>query len=169
MLEIKEKEIIDSYIKENNPVIITVNFVSDYYDADYIFVSNMKRFDDIDFSVVDKWHNKVIVTSNINIVESANVIKVNYASYTNSDYIVSDNAGLMLLHLLRSCKAQKIALAGFDGFVPYAKQNYFSEELLNSVEYAELETKTVHIREYINQLKKEMDINFVTKSQYEVK
>ncbi len=165
----KEKEIIDSYIKENNPVIITVNFVSDYYDADYIFVSNMKRFDDIDFSVVDKWHNKVIVTSNINIVESANVIKINYASYTNSDYIVSDNAGLMLLHLLRSCKAQKIALAGFDGFVPYAKQNYFSEELLNSVEYAELETKTVHIREYINQLKKEMDINFVTKSQYEVK
>lgn len=166
---LKERDIIDSYIKGKNPIIITVNFVSDYYDADYIFVSNMKRFDDMDFSNVDKWKKKVVVTSNINCIDSENVIKVNYASYTNSDYIISDNAGLMLLHLLRRCMVKKIALAGFDGFVPYAKQNYYSKELLNSVEYAELEAKTVHIKEQINQLKKEMDIKFITKSQYEEK
>lgn len=42
--------------------------------------------------------------------------------------MISDNAGLMLLSLLKKCGVQHVMLAGFDGFRHSYGENYYSEE-----------------------------------------
>ena len=164
---LQQKERILEYILEKKPIIITVNFIDDNYKSDYVFISNMKRFGDMDISNMTNEAYQVILTSNITTMESEKIIKVNYSSYTNSDYLISDNAGLMLLNLLKSCDVKSVSLAGFDGFSYDVRHNYYSSDLLNNVEISSLENKTKHIREQIKNLKKDMEINFITKSQYE--
>lgn len=164
---VSEKEKIQKYIDEYNPIIISVNFVPESYEIDYVFVSNMKRFDEIDISNFSACEYKVIVTSNIVSESKENLMSINYSSYTNSDYMISDNAGLMSLYLLKKCKIKNVSLAGFDGFLPDLSQNYYSKELLNNVDFSALENKTTHIREQIKLLKCDMKLGFITKSQYE--
>lgn len=166
---IQEKQKIQEYIIEKNPIIITVNFISDNYKSDYVFISNIKRMDEMDMTRIVSGNSRVIVTSNITSVDNDNIIKVNYSSYINSDYLISDNSGLMLLSLLKGCNVKSVSLAGFDGFSLDIRHNYYSNDLLNNVEINALENKTMHIRDQINNLKKDMEINFITKSQYEEK
>ncbi len=162
----EEESNIRKYIKQNHPYVISVNFNSQLYEADMIFISNLKRFENYDsiFAGIDK---EIVITSNISTETRTNTYIVNYTNYLNYDNLVSDNAGLMLCKLLEKCGVKKIALAGFDGFVTDAAKNYFDKELFNNVESSMLEVKTRKIREQLRQLGKEIELVFVTTSQYE--
>lgn len=164
---VSQKEQIQKFILDFNPIVISVNFIPEDYKIDYVFISNMKRFDDIDISNFATCDYKAIITSNIAGENKESLLCVNYSSYTNSDYLISDNAGLMSLALLKKCKISEVNLAGFDGFLPDSTQNYYSKALLNNVEYSTLENKTNQIREQIKLIRRDMVINFITKSQYE--
>ena len=162
-----ESKRIQEYIQEHKPCVIMVNFNSNLYVADMIFVSNLKRFE-VNDVLSNNWRDKdVIITSNIVTKRNDNFYTVNYTNYLNSDSMISDNAGLMLLELLKRCDVKKLALAGFDGFVTNKKQNYFTKELINSVESSVLETKTEKIKKQLRRLQEEMEILFITTSQYE--
>lgn len=154
------------YIEKNHPYVITVNFNSSLYEADMIFISNLKRFED-DVLSGGEWDRDIIITSNITTHASHNTYIVNYTDYLNLDSMVSDNAGLMLCKLLQRCGVKKLALAGFDGFGMNKSQNYFDEELINNVEASALQVKTEKIGEQLRQLSEDMAIRFVTTSQYE--
>ena len=78
--------------------------------------------------------------------------KCDYDSYTNSDEMISDNAGLMLLKLLKKCGAKEIYLAGFDGFHHKHTGNYYKEELIFSVNQEEVEQKQERIRTQLYEL-----------------
>ena len=161
-----EEARIQEYIKRNHSYIITVNFNSSLYEADMIFISNLKRFEN-DLLNVSEWNKDIIITSNIRINGSDNMYIVNYTDYLNLDSMISDNAGLMLCKLLKRCGVKKIALAGFDGFETNNLQNYFDEDLINNVEVSALKVKTEKIRKQLRQLGEDMEIQFVTTSQYE--
>lgn len=164
---ITEQKNIYTYIEECEPYIISVNFRSPMYREDMIFVSNLKRFEDLGTVCSKEDHNAVIVTSNILVQPGDNVYRINYESYLNSDSLISDNAGLMLLQLLKKCGVKTITLAGFDGFVAGAENNYFDKELINNVEARVLEEKTQKIRKQVDSLKRDMNIVFITKTHYE--
>lgn len=163
---IEEKDIIREYIEKNEPYVININFISDQYKTDMVFISNLKRFEDFDSLKRETWNKEIVITSNISTEEQKNTFIVNYIDYLNLENSISDNAGLMLCKLLKKCDVRKISLAGFDGFTEDVSQNYFDKELINNVEASALAQKTEKIREQLRQLKAELELEFITTSQY---
>jgi len=121
-------EKIRSYIKEKNPVIITINFINDDFDPDYVFMGNAKRYSQFFNKIYRKDLNvKVICTSNIAESNKKIDYKFNFNSLVNEDALIRDNPMLMLLKILTKMKIKKASLAGFDGYSADDTQNYPNE------------------------------------------
>lgn len=157
------QEIIEKYIKQYNPIVFGINHISEYYNYDKVFVSNLKRFRGME-DAVKRIGKKLICTSNISTEESIDV--VNYSSYLVDSDNVSDNAGLMLLNLLKKAGITAVTLAGYDGFDYANSRNYYDEKLINNVNTEKQNQNNNEIQEYILKLKKVMEINFITPSLY---
>lgn len=118
-----------SKIKEcaerNDCIVISANFVPDFIECDYTFLTNLKRYKST-FNPNNKDIN-LICTSNV-IVEDRDPILVNYSSLLNEDEIIMDNTALLLLNLLVKLNPQKVFLAGLDGF-DVNGMNYYQKRL----------------------------------------
>lgn len=154
------------FIEKENPFVISVNFVDNEFLIDCCFVSNHKRIETIKKQLAKGTKFELIATSNIkDKVNEATII--DYYSYTNRDEVVSDNVGLMLLNLLIKCGVEKVVLAGFDGFKTRYDENYYQDELALSVEDSMIDEKSQRIKKQLQDMKKQLDIQFLTKSIYE--
>ena len=80
----------------------------------------------------------------------------------DSDELVSDNAGLMLLKLLVRCGGKAVYLAGFDGF--HHRHNWAGEG--RQATQAEIAGRRSRIRRQLRRLAGEMSIAFLTPSVY---
>ena len=98
----------------NNPIVITVNFETDLFVADYIFCSNIRRYEQLNTTS----NATRICTSNIAASEKDIVISLNRIAYFNSEFW--DNSTLLLFNLLdQICVITRWTVAGFDGFRSY--------------------------------------------------
>ena len=131
---------------------------------DACFVSNHKRMDGIERELRSLPQVRAILTSNIT-GGGRNSLYVDYDRYTNDDEMVADNAGLMLLNLLKRCGMDQVFLAGFDGF--HHKHNYYTEEMYSHVDEEEVQEKQHRIRKQLQRLSRDMTITFLTRSVYE--
>ena len=152
------------FVEEEHPFVISVNFADARYPIDACFVSNHKRMDTIGREIRRMGGLRTILTSNI--AGGGGCVYVNYACYTNGDDMVSDNAGLMLLSLLKRCGAHTVCLAGFDGFHHRHGGNYYSEELNSQEDEGRVREKRKRIRKQLQELSAEMEITFLTPSGY---
>lgn len=106
------------YVKESNPFTVSVNFIPDGIETDAMFISNQKRISMI----------RPIIETLPCVIASSNLLSnlpncVHFINYT--DYLgEGDNAGAMLIRLMRKVGACKILLAGFDGFTAESSRNY---------------------------------------------
>ena len=115
----EEREKIASFINED-VVTISVNYNYPLVNTDYIFLSNLRRFRELDASN----REKCIVTSNI---PADNVyIQTKYRELLCDIEAVKDNAGLMAIKYFTQMGAKKIYLAGFDGYSHDEKENIIS-------------------------------------------
>ncbi|EBK2060008.1 4-hydroxy-2-ketovalerate aldolase, partial [Salmonella enterica subsp. enterica serovar Typhi] len=89
-------EDIREFIKQNNPIIISVQFVPNRFKPDFVFFSNSRRFTNFSENLVEKDY-QLIVTSNIQTTKVVSDFIINYTDYLNSYSLVRDNATLMLL------------------------------------------------------------------------
>ena len=147
---------IKNYIRTNNPIVFSINHIPDRFPYDIVFISNLKRFKCID-DAVEKLGDSLICTSNL--MKETNVHVVNYASYLNDDDIISDNAGLMLINVLRKVGVNRFALAGYDG--------YFDGKMNLNVRYQQREVMNRAITSYFAKLCRVVEVKFVTPSLYE--
>lgn len=157
-------DVIQEYIKVNNPLIVSINHVPSFYKYDYIFVGNLKRFKQID-EPYKKSDGKIICTSNIKT--NCNVLKINYSDYLNDDELICDNSGLMLINLLKKLDVDSISLAGYDGFDYSATNNYYDENMINNVLYEEQKKTNSAIINYFRKIKRSMKIEFITPTIYD--
>lgn len=166
---LEKKEDIIKYCDENNSIIISVNFICDFIESDYIFVSNQKRVKTVkELEKYNAGFAKIIITSNLLNTGFDETNVINYTDYLTENPIISDNAGLILLHFLTKIGVSQVSLAGFDGFSINGLDNYFDTEFTNSTEYENLIEKTSAIAEEIKKLSRKMNIKFLTKSRYEI-
>ncbi|MGV3466001.1 MAG: aldolase catalytic domain-containing protein [Heyndrickxia sp.] len=163
---VTEKEKIDQFIFENDPYVISVNFIPEMFNCDATFISNNKRFNRI-LEIKNKKQQdmNIIYTSNIKQMEKSGLI-VNYTDLLVDDPMISDNAGLMLLNLLNRLSIRTVYLAGFDGFSKERTENYFTADLVNSAETENLIRKNEAIQKQLRLLDQRINILFVTDSIY---
>jgi len=153
---------IREYIKSNNPIVISINFIPEKFNTTYNFFSNSRRL----HNDSKQKKEKLILTSNIRDVDSNLVF--NYASYTNNFNLVSDNATLMMLDILKSAGYKSVSLAGFDGYViDKDAENYRRESMETHLDSNHYEKLNENISKYLKDFKKEFKLNFITKTNYE--
>ena len=156
----KCQDSINRYIKENTPVVVSLNFIPDDYKVDYIFSSNMRRYAHIqDMNGVSK-----IITSNIRDAKNYDYI-LNFSSYSNENSSIIDNSGLMLFKALLSIGKKKIAVAGMDGYTVSESDNYYN--LAFEYSFPDMVERNNLIRSEINKINDVMKIDFITPSKYQ--
>lgn len=164
-----EEDKVTEYIKNNNPVIISINFIPELIKPEYCFVTNAKRFVQLSSSLVKNADTfKVIATSNVtkSTIDFDYVIR--YSNLLDFNAQIIDNSFLMLLKLLKKMGIRKVACAGFDGYATDNKPNYFSPDMeykFTSIEASELNSYVIGS---LRSLKDDFDVEFVTESHYDV-
>lgn len=155
---INEKDKIEKTAK--GKFIITTNFITDQYEADAIFISNKKRLSSF------KEHPKgcILSTSNLCIKNS---LVFNYSSLLGEGN-ASDNAGAMLIRLLKKVGVTKIYLAGFDGFDVDSSANYMVDGYKTFLDFDTVKKKNTDICRQLKLALCGISYEVITKSKYEI-
>lgn len=115
---------IRQYIEKNNPIVISVNFISTDLKADYVWISNAVRYSQVTSLYGDmKDKPKLMLTSNITPLPSIDSDMV-FNFRILHDLVGGDISAVLILELLLSMGTEQVLFAGFDGY-DNKKDNYF--------------------------------------------
>jgi len=151
----KEKKKILEVIENNSVVCISINFDYPYYQTDYVFISNLRRYKQIDKKILPR----AIVTSNIPAESCYKTL--DYQKYLCDIDYVHDNAMVMLINFLISCGIKKLYVAGVDGY-SYSQNNYMIENMDFVMSPEMCEHINSGLKMFINEKKKEVELTVVT-------
>ena len=157
---IDEKEAILKAARQENVISISVNFNYTEMDTDYIFLSNLRRFRELS----PEKRQKCIVTSNIPALDC--YLQISYKALINSYENVRDNAGMMLIRFLITVGAQRILLAGLDGYSQDVTQNLADQKMSFFTQKAAFDAMNAGMNAAIADFSKEIPIAFVTSPKY---
>ncbi|MEE1155490.1 MAG: aldolase catalytic domain-containing protein [Acutalibacteraceae bacterium] len=162
---------INKYISDNDAIAITVNFMYDDVKSDYMYFSNVKRYEywknDEKFSDMAK-----IITSNVTATPQSNEIVVSFTNLVKCGWEHMDNSAILLLRLLDTLGVKSIAIAGLDGYdYKVNDTNYVSQEM----ELSNVSVESLLLNEEIKEMLKDFfdtktgneDILFITPSRFE--
>lgn len=152
----EELEKIRQYIKEKHPIVISVNFVHKNIEPNYVFISNLRRYNA--FQYKDKY--RVMVTSNIK-TEKAYIV-LNYADLLNEIEGVRDNSALMLIKLLTSCNVKRIMVAGLDGYTYDIEENFADNCMSFPITKTKAKMVNNGIEKVLKECSKKVQIKFLT-------
>lgn len=159
------RDLINQYISDHKPVIISVNFIADDKTA-YAFFGNQKRYSRLENKRTGR---KVIVSSNIRQHREEDIV-VNYHSLINRKYKYFENSTIMLLTLLRRINPSKITIAGFDGFDENSESNYADSSYQNERHVGEFkllnEEITAMFGEIVETMYPSCQFEMITPSRY---
>ena len=152
---VEKEKIFDVLTNNKNLTSISLNFDYSEIKTDYIFLSNIRRYEQMERHSL----SRTIVTSNI----STNIClgSINYKDYlTNIEY-VRDNALVLLINYLVYCNVKKVYLAGIDGYSS-ADSNYINEGLEIFLPNDVRVKIDNGLRQFIKQKQEEIDIEIIT-------
>lgn len=157
-----EREKIIAAAQTDNTITFSVNFDYGNNIIDYIFVSNIRRFEELS---ADKYP-KTIITSNITTANNV-FLKVRYGDLINNVDNVKDNSVLMIINFLISLGVKNILLAGIDGYTLNVNENYaYSQMNLFNNEEQLIQAKNTGLVKVLKEFMKKIDIKFVTKPKF---
>ena len=162
----RQKARIRKFVLENNPLVISVNFRPNDFDANYIFLTNSKRYTQLLGDLKENNTNaKIIATSNVTRAMNDFDYILNYNRLIDKEAEIIDNSLVMLLKALIILEVKDVHLAGFDG---YSKRgdNYFNVNR----EYSYVKEKSAYLNKYVQNFieenKDKLAVKFITKSHY---
>lgn len=144
---------IQNFIRENQAIVVSVNFIPENLDVDFTFFSNNKRYNKVETN-----NKKVIITSNLS---GEAIYKIDYnrlSVMTN----VRNNSLLMLLKLLSELNTGQIFIAGADGYSKDEK-SYYDDLMGRKIDKEE--DYNCQIADAIRKLG--FQVKFITPSRYE--
>ena len=157
---VEQKDLVNDFIKQNNPVVIGLNFVPTEFSCDYAFVCHMRRYK----NVVDQPVKKII-TSNLREAKEYDHM-LNFASYSCQEPPIMENSGLMCLHFLMHLGIPQVSIAGLDGYDITNRGNYVNSGLEYDFTAEQLQERNELIAKEIRALEEKMEIYFLTDSIY---
>lgn len=153
---ISEQDKIIAFASKNDVVAVSVNFEYQQADTDLIFISNLRRFRDLEKDN----RCKCIVTSNIPADDV--YLQTEYGELINSVDAVKDNAGLMAIKFFCDYGVTKVFLAGFDGYAHDVRENYGDKHMEFITRNAVLDDMNDGITKVLSEYSKKIDIKFLT-------
>lgn len=125
-----QREKVAACIESFEPLVIAINFVPEEFMPDALFISNAKRYVQL-FPKLMRFSPSipVIATSNVTSADTPFDYTLNYATLLDEKAWVADNPLVMFLKLLKQLGADKVFLAGFDGFKKVETANYVNENM----------------------------------------
>ena len=164
-----EKEIND-FISLKDAKVIATNFRPKNSRADYIFISNSKRYLQLATELSKMPSDiKIMATSNVTKTKGKFDYTLENSSLLdyNKDAIFPDNSFIMLLKIMMRLGVNKVTIAGFDGYSLDKNENYYKE----CMEYKFDPKKAKKINDYvtkkIKELSESIEVVFLTRSNYE--
>ena len=148
------KEKIDDFVKQENPVIISINFVPELYNVDFAFFSNNKRF-----SNLENVSCKTIITSNL--LSDLADFKIDYNSLSGA-FDQGCNSFIMILKLLKEMNTKAIFIAGADGYTESGK-NYYKSNIRTYTKHGN--KFNMAVANAVRNL--DLEVTFLTPSAYE--
>lgn len=155
-----ESELIEKCADSEDVCLISVNHAYRLRQPEYIFVSNLRRFRELE----KKYYDRCIVTSNI--PASNAYTQVDYGSLLCDNIYVRDNAGLMAIKLMIICGISRLLLAGFDGYSYDDMKNYADRNLMIVTKRALAAAMNEGITEEIRKYSERITIQFVTRPRH---
>ena len=167
----EETDKIKTYIKENEAVSVSVNFIPEHIVTNYVFMSNAKRYVKLAGKLSEEMRTrgtvKTIATSNVTRAQGRFDYVLAYGSLLDEEALVKDNPLLMMLKLCKLSKVKSIALAGFDGYEESAKENYVNPNMEYEFSREKANVLNEDAADGIRRLELSEQLKFVTESLYE--
>ena len=154
---IYEQEKIRQFINDNKAICIVINHDCKCVHTDFIFLSNLRRYRELDVAC----YKRCIVTSNI--PSNDIYLQTRYSDLLNDVEAVRDNAGLMTIKFLMEYNIKAVYLAGFDGYSHDIKENYGENELAFVTRNAVLDAMNAGMTEVLKAYKTKIELSFLTK------
>lgn len=151
-----EQQKVFEKVKDTDAVVIAVNHSPDWIECDYVFVSNIRRYEKLGGVDTDK----LIITSNINGNAG---YTVGYESLLCSIEPVRDNVTLMLIALLIKSGAKSVFLAGVDGY-SFRERNFAYRDMETYEDEQVALEQNKGISAAIAQLSQRIPVSFITRS-----
>lgn len=163
----RQKERLEKYIFENNPIIVSINFVSELFKPNYIFLSNAKRYVQLATKLVQNQDGiQVIATSNVTKTSGKFDYTLKYATLLDEDAEIIDNSFIMLLKVMIRLGVKEVALGGFDGYTGDRRKNYINPNMEYKFSKKQAEELNAYVGKVLKELSKNLKFQFLTDSQY---
>ena len=146
---VDEKDKIIEFAQKDDVVTVSVNYDYPYTKTDFVFLSNMRRYRELDATVKEK----CIVTSNI--PAEGVYLQTNYRNLLSNDETIKDNAGMMAIKFFVLLGIKRVYLSGLDGYGHDSIENFgdkrMSVVMKNSMADAMNESMRKVLKEYSHQ------------------
>ena len=143
-------------------IVISVNYVPDWFSVNAVFVSNDKRVKTLNKDKLPI----IIATSNIKD-EISNAVVFDYSSLLGEGDS-SDNSGAMLIRILKKCNVKRILLAGFDGYDTNASTNFAVDAFQTALDYDTAVKRNNDISKQLTLALSGVDYEIVTPTKYQI-
>lgn len=164
----REKDKIKMFMTDNRPIIISINFIPEDFQPDYIFLSNSKRYVQLATALSQKEPGfEVIATSNVTKTSGQFDYTLNYSSLIDESADIIDNSFIMLLKVMTRVNAGELFLGGFDGYTGGANKNYINPNMEYKFDEKQADSVNAYVKQMLQQFEKEFDMTFITSSLYE--
>lgn len=165
----EEEKTITEYISQNNPIVISINFLPENWTTDYLFLTNSKRYVQQATSISQlNGDTQIIATSNVTKSNGRFDYNLDYESLIDREAVFMDNSFIMLLKILMKIGVTRVTLAGFDGYSSDRETNYYSTKM----EYEFAKQKGDEINAYVDriliELRRQITLTFITSTVYKV-
>jgi 4-hydroxy 2-oxovalerate aldolase len=158
---------IDYFVRENNPIIVSINFLNESFPVDYVFMGNAKRYSQFFHKLYGVGVNvKIICTSNITEAGRKIDFLVNYSSILADDPVIRDNPLVMFLRLLKNIGTREIWLAGFDGYTQDNTHNYYGDYLRLLYCQDNVVLRNEAIKKELRDISRFLQVSFLTPTRY---
>ena len=146
--------------------VISTNFYSGKFSENAVFISNERRYRDLEKTELPD-NMLMLVTSNLSLENNEDALVFDYSGLLGEGPS-ADNAGAMLIRLLKKAGAKKLYLAGFDGFDVDSSLNYFAENYKRDIDFETAKKKNSEISKQFKSALYDIEYEVITKTKYEI-
>ena len=163
----QEKRIVD-FIEREKPTIISVNMIPQDFEADYIFLSNSKRYVQMATALLSAERRyEIIATSNVTASGKKFDYELNYSELLDRSAEIIDNSFVMLLKVMLRIGMKRVWLAGFDGYFGRSNsKNYLNANMEYKFDKKQADALNHYVSQVLEQMGKEIEMIFITDSLY---